>query len=203
MQLESPQQVSAIILPTNYAHHRHGATFTRNACIQMKVISTVQIGMGAVCILFGILLIMLPSDYKMIGEIGFGFWIGISYALVGGIGLAASLFNSKRWIIAAMIFNIGSSVISFISHAIFVSEDIYLTWLSSCEPVLNCEERRRELALDSLLIIIAVAELVANIWSYVLCCRAVCQCCKPSYSQESVAYNQAPSQVSNTEPGFG
>ena len=95
MQLESPQQVSAIILPVNYAYNRHGTTFTRNACIQIKVISTVQIGMGAVCILFGILLIMLPSDYKMIGEIGFGFWIGISYALVGGIGLAASLFNSK------------------------------------------------------------------------------------------------------------
>ena len=45
------------------------------------------------------------------------------------------------------------------------------------------------MALNSLMLIMAVVELIVSIWSAVLGCRAVCRCCK---SHSAVVTVQAP-----------
>ena len=49
------------------------------------------------------------------------------------------------------------------------------------------------IAMNSLMVIMSVVELVVTIWSSVLCCGAVCRCCKTSsYTQRVVQYNAVP-----------
>ena len=53
------------------------------------------------------------------------------------------------------------------------------------------------------MMIMAVAELVITIWSFVLCCLAICRCCKNTPRRVTVQYSATPaySQQAVANPG--
>ena len=56
------------------------------------------------------------------------------------------------------------------------------------------------MVLNGLLIVLALAELVVAVRSAVLCCGAVCSCCKDESSEQSVQYNAVPVAYSQQDP---
>ena len=53
------------------------------------------------------------------------------------------------------------------------------------------------------MVIMALAELVITIWSAVLCCGAICRCCKNTPRNATVQYNATPAypQQAVVNPG--
>ena len=53
------------------------------------------------------------------------------------------------------------------------------------------------------MVIMALAELVITIWSAVLCCGAICRCCKSAPRNATVQYNATPAypQQAVVNPG--
>ncbi|XP_067929526.1 membrane-spanning 4-domains subfamily A member 12-like isoform X1 [Watersipora subatra] len=160
---------------------------------QLKGLSVTQVVMGAFCILFGIILIPVElSTYNAwISVIGYGIWSGVYFVLVGGIGLGAVKHNTGGWITSTMVLNIISSALFFLPLISMASTGVGLNASARCGGYyyyISCSATKAALALNILLVLISLAELVITIWSAVLCCGAVCSCCLPTRSNHYVQY---------------
>ena len=192
--------------------------FRPAALTQMKVLSILQIIAGGICIVFGITLKCLDEGY--VQDIVYGVWIGVYFILVGGIGLGAVKANSSCWITSAMVLNILCS--SFVSFLLLTFAAVGLAQYEGWRYAYDCYDYYRYssfsravcdtdlintfTALNSIMIILAVAEFIITIWCAVLCCGAVCRCCKPTGGQivqtTTVAMNQ-PQMVTYTAAAPG
>ncbi|XP_067930027.1 high affinity immunoglobulin epsilon receptor subunit beta-like [Watersipora subatra] len=170
-----------------------GYKLRATALKQLKGLSITQVVMGALCILFGIILIPveLGTYTGWLSISGYGIWSGVYFVLVGGIGLGAVKHNTSGWITATMVLNIISSALFFLPLISMASTGVGLNASYSCGSYYyygSCSAINAALSLNVFLVLISLAELVITIWSAVLCCGAVCSCCLPTRSNHHVQY---------------
>ncbi|KAF6028500.1 hypothetical protein EB796_013196 [Bugula neritina] len=128
-------------------------------------------------------------DHTALGIQGYGIWCGVYFLIVGAIGMGAVKYNSSNWIISVMILNIISSVIFCWSLLGYSAGGLVLTGLADCSSSYysfyfvsyapcNSNVENMYYAMDSMLLIASFIQFIVTIWSAVLCCGAVCSCCK-------------------------
>ncbi|XP_067929398.1 membrane-spanning 4-domains subfamily A member 4A-like isoform X2 [Watersipora subatra] len=163
------------------------------ALSQLKGLSITQIVVGALCLPFAFSLLPVEAESNYSSKLsftGYGIWCGVYFVLAGGIGLGAVKHNTKPWINATMILNIFSSAIFFpvlISMASIVVGGN--TFSSYCKRYSSaCPSEETSTALNCVLLLFSVAELMIAIWIAVLCCEAICNCCLPVRPNHQVQY---------------
>ncbi|XP_067930212.1 putative uncharacterized protein DDB_G0271606 [Watersipora subatra] len=166
----------------------------------MKILSQAQVVLGACAVLFGsILLAVDETPYEpWIALVSYGIWSGVFFVVVGGFGLAAAKHNTYNWVRATMIFNIVCSAVFFFPLITMSSIALNLNSIPyyECLTPSSCGYFRGSnsaLALNSLLLIISIAELVINIWTAILCCQTVCNCCQlfhPAHASTALQNHQ-------------
>ncbi|XP_067929530.1 membrane-spanning 4-domains subfamily A member 8-like isoform X2 [Watersipora subatra] len=182
-----------------------GYRLKATALKQLKGLSVIQVVMGALCILFGIIIIPFElSTYNAwISFPGYGIWSGVYFVIAGGIGLGAVKHNNGSWISATMVLNIISSPLFFLPLISMASLGVVYNALVHCGGYYyyyrSCSGIKAVLALDIFLVLISFAELVITIWSAVICCKAVCTCCLPTRSNKQVHY-AAPALQTQQHP---
>ncbi|XP_067930282.1 uncharacterized protein [Watersipora subatra] len=181
----SQQMQEAENMPTPYhqalASHPSGTVLEQNSQesnqrfeakprAQMKRLSICQIVFGAVCLLFGLILVAAQDSW--ISRICYGVWGGGFILSTGLAGLAAVSWNNFTWIRAAMILN-------FVNSAVFVP--LFLAFSSfgilEISDIYYYPGPATFMAFNSLFVLICIVELGINIMSTIHCYRAVgCFC---------------------------
>eukprot|EP00058_Branchiostoma_floridae_P020814 XP_002606304.1 hypothetical protein BRAFLDRAFT_67544 [Branchiostoma floridae] len=137
----------------------------------VKALSITQVVCGGLAIVLGIVIIVLRDRFSFIG---YPIWIG-------------------ALIITFMVLSIVSAVFTIImlqyaTSAIFV--DLYI-------PCRYCNDKDARLAINALLVILALLEAGLSITSSVMTCCAVCPCCScDGQGHQSVT-------MADSEPGSG
>jgi len=193
-QMQQHQQPQTVVITQQPQQQED--KFSSNAKSQMTVLSIIQIVMGSLCILFGIILLALwfRSD-DGIAFIGYGIWIGIFWLIVGIVGhSAAKAEKDSCKIVGAMVMNIICTVMFCWMMIGMASTSIAIVNDNSCFYGIYCHRdaiNRVFLGLDSLMLIMALIQFVITIWCAALCCGAVCYCCKGSGGHVIRYNNQA------------
>ncbi|XP_070538158.1 membrane-spanning 4-domains subfamily A member 4D-like [Ptychodera flava] len=133
-----------------------------------------QIIFGGICVILGITAIVIQCQLR---EAGIGIWCGVMFALAGVFGLLASFKKTNAMIITTMVLSIiaatmaGSACITNIIAAAIEQECYYhyRNYYYFCES--NYGGR---VAVDSILAVVTLAELVIAILQSVFCCAAYC-----------------------------
>ncbi|XP_067929401.1 uncharacterized protein [Watersipora subatra] len=144
------------------------------AVSQLKGLSITQIVVGALCLPFGISLLVVEAESRYSSELsftGYGIWCGV-------------------YIMATMILNIISSTIFFPVLVTVASMVVgWNTFSSFCKHNSSaCPSENTTAALNCVFLFFSVAELIITIWSAALCCEAICSCCLPVHSNHQVQY---------------
>ncbi|XP_067931023.1 membrane-spanning 4-domains subfamily A member 4A-like [Watersipora subatra] len=162
-----------------------GYQLEATALTQMKWLSFSQVVIGGLCILLGIILIPVETSmYMYYGEfstIGHGIWCGAFFVIVGGVGLGAFAHNTIGWIAATLVLNIVSSILFSPLLASLASIDLADNISVGCETDISsfCSAINFVVGLNILLVLVSIAEFAITIWSAVLCCQVICNCCLP------------------------
>lgn len=166
----------------------------------LKWLSVVQIIIGPICLIFGIVDLILPSYYTSI--IGFGVWIGLwilTTGLLGFFGSRDPRAPSKCLMATFMSFSIIACVMSCV---MIVPYSMTLAW----SRFFDCNRRRQcpHLSVAVILLIIPIVEFGISLTSSILCCMApsqVCACCTGSGQTvpQQVVYLQP--EAGHTHPG--
>jgi len=170
--------------------------FTDSAKKHMKVLSCIQLVMSFLCIIFGIVLLAEfynDTMHDSVAFMGYGIWIGIIWLVVGAVGLASTRGETNSCkIVAAMVLNIICAsafcytMFGFSAAGISIADGgrrYCRRWSWDDEDCTSDTETTLELALNSLMLIMAFMQFVITIWCAVLCCGAVCRCCKGNRAQ--------------------
>ncbi|XP_078591891.1 uncharacterized protein LOC144870950 isoform X1 [Branchiostoma floridae x Branchiostoma japonicum] len=136
-----------------------------------KAVSITQVVCGGLAIVLGIVIIVLRDRFSFIG---YPIWIGALFLSTGIVGIFAAVRKTTCMIITFMVLSIVSTVFTIImlqysTTAIFV--DLYL-------PCRYCNDKDARLAINALLVILALLEAGLSITSSVMTCCAVCPCCR-------------------------
>ncbi|XP_067931022.1 membrane-spanning 4-domains subfamily A member 12-like [Watersipora subatra] len=120
---------------------------------QLKGLSITQVVMGALCILFGIILIPveLSTNNGWVSVTGYGIWSGVYFAIVGGNGLSAVKHNTEGRITATLVLNIISSALFFLPLISMASTGVGLNASSRCRGYYyytSCSATNAALALN-------------------------------------------------------
>ncbi|KAF6028501.1 hypothetical protein EB796_013197 [Bugula neritina] len=175
--------------------------FQPTALSQIRVLCVMQLVMGIVSIIFGIAMAVLDSSIvdtqHYVGLQGYGIWIGAYFAICGGVGLSAARFNTSGWITSTLILNILCSVFFCCTLLSYTSVGLVQTSINDCHyfygfsltssaNTCNVTQIKAYYAMDSIMLICSIIEFIVTIWSAVLCCGAVCLCCKDPVPHQQV-----------------
>ncbi|XP_070540233.1 uncharacterized protein [Ptychodera flava] len=172
---------------------------------------------GGICVILGITAIFIECS---LSELGTGIWCGVMFAVAGSFGMAASLKKTNAMIITTMVLSIISAIVAgiacYLSSGIAVNEQLCYY---SAEHFINGTRVRdddyydcdayygRRVAVDSILGVVAFAELVTAILQSAFCCGAYCCNQKSSASTMYVAVRTSegggqglPMGVNQSEP---
>ncbi|XP_035666276.1 membrane-spanning 4-domains subfamily A member 5-like isoform X1 [Branchiostoma floridae] len=149
-----------------------------------KALSITQVVCGGLAIVFGIVIIVLRDRFSFTG---YPIWIGALFLSTGIVGIFAAVRKTTCMIITFMVLSIVSAVFTIImlqysATAIFV--DLYI-------PCRYCNDKDARLAINALLVILALLEAGLSITSSVMTCCAVCPCCRcdgQGHQPPAVAY---------------
>ncbi|KAI8501352.1 hypothetical protein Bbelb_206230 [Branchiostoma belcheri] len=173
-----------------------------------KAVSISQVVCGGLAIVLGVVIIVLRT---LSSYIGYPIWTGALFLSTGIVGIFAAVRKTNCMIITFMILSIVSAVFTVVVLWIAagdVSFDSYACWdwawgcpnktdlPTALLPTTPPNESAARVAMDSLLIILALLEAGLSIASSVMACCAVCPCCKgdstdccgQSYQPPAVAY---------------
>ncbi|XP_078678350.1 uncharacterized protein LOC144914404 [Branchiostoma floridae x Branchiostoma belcheri] len=161
-----------------------------------KAVSISQVVCGGLSIVLGVVIIVLRtlSSYS-----GYPIWTGALFLSTGIVGIFAAVRKTNCMIITFMILSIVSAVFTVVVLGIAAGDvtiDGYWCW----DWAWGCPYKTARVAMDSLVIILALLEAGLSIASSVMTCCAVCPCCKgdstdccgQSYQPPAVAYQVGP-----------
>ncbi|XP_070540099.1 membrane-spanning 4-domains subfamily A member 4D-like [Ptychodera flava] len=134
-----------------------------------------QIIFGGICVLQGITAVVIVCK---VSESGTGIWCGVMFAVAGSFGIAASLKKTNAMIITTMVLSIISATMAGIAciisvFAAVIEENCY-QWDGDWYPYYCDTEYDGRVAVDSLLAVVALAELVIAVLQSAFCCSAYC-----------------------------
>ncbi|XP_070540166.1 TOX high mobility group box family member 3-like [Ptychodera flava] len=147
---------------------------------------------GGICVILGITAIVIKCQ---LSKSGTGIWCGVMFAVTGLFGIEASLKKTNALIITTMVLSIisatvaGSACIIGIIGALIEEQCYYVPHFDhDGNQLRNCDTNYGgRVAVDSILVIVALAELVTAVLQSVFCCRAYCCNQKPSSSMMYIA----------------
>ena len=166
------QQQSTVIV-TAPKPRRSDDKLQPKALRQMKVFSILQMVIGAMCTLTGIVLSVQYSTFNTMERTGYGIWIGINFILIGSMAQTAVRINTRPRIILAMILNIISAIIWFPLLAVLTYIALRNTDMHHCTRryyhYSTCKRMDAPLALEGILCVFAVVEMIIAVKSSVIC----------------------------------
>ncbi|XP_070540140.1 uncharacterized protein [Ptychodera flava] len=205
MQQQRPlqQQQYYASQPTQAVQGRHLGNTSGNAkrpgfaSRATMVFGFFQFIFGGICVILGITAIVIKCQ---LGKSGPGIWCGVMFAASGLFGIEASLKKTNTMIMTTIVLSIisatmaGSACIIGIIGAIFEDECYYLSEYDdygnhvSDEDYYDCDTNYGgRVAVDSILAVVALAEIVIAVIQSVFCCSAYCSNLKPSASMMYIA----------------
>ncbi|XP_022100740.1 uncharacterized protein LOC110984658 isoform X2 [Acanthaster planci] len=162
-------------------------------------LSVVHIVLGSLTTLLGIVAIVLRCSFSYAG---WGIWSGLVFFLLTGILGVGAVYrkNNKCMVIAVMVMSILTAVAAcqlLIVSAIAIANE--LSYYCIPDPRqshdLSCIVRPApRQAVDSLLAILGLAEMVISIVTASMSCYGVCSCCN-SYTPVTVQYVPQPANA--------
>ncbi|XP_070540694.1 uncharacterized protein [Ptychodera flava] len=158
-----------------------------------------QMIFGGICVILGITAIVIRCQLR---EAGIGIWCGVMFALAGVFGLLASFKKTNAMIITTMVLSIiaatmagGACITNIIAAAI--EEECYYHYRNyyPYDYDYYCDSSYGgRVAVDSILALVTLAELVIAILQSVFCCAAYCCNQTSSTRYQSTMYFAASNQ---------
>ncbi|KAK2153265.1 hypothetical protein LSH36_302g02024 [Paralvinella palmiformis] len=152
-------------------HHKYGSQTS-------LVLGALQVVIGLLCIFFNLAAILLGATH---GRVCHGFWCGTIFIVGGIFGIKAAGAKTGCLITTFMVISIISTLLcvfllSIAADGIERDKTEYCQW-GFCISAYNSDDkqtREAQVAVNGLLVGLALAEIIFSIWSSVICCAAVC-----------------------------
>ncbi|XP_078591687.1 uncharacterized protein LOC144870871 [Branchiostoma floridae x Branchiostoma japonicum] len=163
-----------------------------------KALSITQVVCGGLAIVLGIVIIVLRAGSSYTG---YPIWMGALFLSTGIVGIFAAVRKNTCMMIPFMILSIVSAFFTSIMLGLAATAVDYDRYRWCWEIQDYCNDTAARVAMDALLIILALVEAGLSITSSVMTCCAVCPCCRgdgqdtccscdgqPSYQPPAVSY---------------
>ncbi|XP_041719645.2 membrane-spanning 4-domains subfamily A member 4A isoform X1 [Coregonus clupeaformis] len=165
-----------------------------------KALGTVQIMIGLLMLLTGIVMATGPEVDNIGVFSGIFVWGSIIYVIAGSLTVAADNKLNKCLVNGSLVMNVVATVTALtgiILHSLDGAGILYSCYYpdnpSSYPPYYVCQQYWvRSQGISGVLAVFSVLEFIVSICVSSFACRAVCQCCRSTPEQVSIIGNQIP-----------
>lgn len=139
-------------------------------------LGALQIIIGILCIVFNVAAIAVDAALSPVSH---GIWGGLFFILAGSFGVSAGKYRTSCPIVAFMVLSIIAAVLTIFVLAFSAAgadddNESYCYWGFCWYEDPNNHSKDARVAMNALLIALAVMETIIAIWSSAICCGAVC-----------------------------
>ncbi|XP_066274456.1 uncharacterized protein [Branchiostoma lanceolatum] len=140
-----------------------------------KALSITQVVCGGIAIVLGVVIIVLGTGSSYTG---YPIWMGALFLSTGIVGIFAAVRKTTCMMIPFMILSILSAFFTSIMLGLAGTAVDYDRWRWCWEIQSYCNNTGARVAMDALLIVLALLEAGLSITTAMMTCFAVCPCCK-------------------------
>ncbi|XP_070537193.1 membrane-spanning 4-domains subfamily A member 4A-like isoform X2 [Ptychodera flava] len=168
------------------------------------VLGAMQIVLGSLCVLFGIIILLLNGAISFIAA---PLWCGAIFIVTGLLGVLAANWKTSGVIISSMVMCILTATLFYPTLFGIMVATMVIEAIDSCYYDYSrhgswgdyiCDDRDTKLAIEGVILFLGFIDFVVAIVNSAFCCGALC--CKPRNVSPVVYYTVQPGGVPQQVP---